>query len=162
MTQVNWKQSFQTTRLSPGPWLPKMLQRYNPYEARRPTNPTHDLFGGWFLACVLNPSLFSFFFLGPHLQHVEVPRLGVQSELQLLAYTTTTATLDLSRGCDLYHGSWQRWILNPLSETRDWTCVLMDTSQDLYHWAMTRTPLTLSLVFIFFVVSRGWRSYLLG
>ena len=35
-----------------------------------------------------------FFFLGPHLRHTEVPRLGVGSELQLPAYTTATATLD--------------------------------------------------------------------
>ena len=33
-----------------------------------------------------------FFFLGPRLWHMEVPRLGVKSELQLLAYTTSTAT----------------------------------------------------------------------
>ena len=33
-----------------------------------------------------------FFFLGPHLQHMEVSRLGVESELQLPAYTTATAT----------------------------------------------------------------------
>ena len=32
--------------------------------------------------------LFFFFFLGPHLRHMEVPRLGVKWELQLLAYTT--------------------------------------------------------------------------
>ena len=37
--------------------------------------------------------LFYFFvFLGLHLQRMEVPRLGVQSELQLLACTTATAT----------------------------------------------------------------------
>ena len=35
---------------------------------------------------------FFFFFLGPHLWHMEVPRLGVKSELQVLAYTTATAT----------------------------------------------------------------------
>ena len=29
-------------------------------------------------------------FLGLHLQHMEVPRLGVESELQLPAYTTAT------------------------------------------------------------------------
>ena len=28
-----------------------------------------------------------FFFLGPHLQHMKVPKLGVKSELQLLAFT---------------------------------------------------------------------------
>ena len=30
-------------------------------------------------------------FLGPHLWHMEIPRLGVESELQLPAYTTETA-----------------------------------------------------------------------
>jgi len=40
---------------------------------------------------------FFFVFLGLHLWHMEVPRLGVNSELQqLLAYTTATAMLDLS------------------------------------------------------------------
>ena len=33
-------------------------------------------------------------FLGPHPRHMEVPRLGVKSELHLLAYTTATAILD--------------------------------------------------------------------
>ena len=33
-----------------------------------------------------------FCFLGPHLQHMEAPRLGVQLELQLPVYTTATAT----------------------------------------------------------------------
>ena len=41
---------------------------------------------------------------------------------------TTTATPDPSHIFDLYHSSWQCWILNPLSEARDWTYVLMDTS----------------------------------
>ena len=31
--------------------------------------------------------LLLFCFLGPHVQHMEVPRLGVESELQLPAYT---------------------------------------------------------------------------
>ena len=64
----------------------------------------------------------SFVFLGLHLQHVEVPRLGVELELQLPAYTTVTAMLDLSCVCNLHHhldhNSWQCWILNPLSEPR--------------------------------------------
>ena len=33
-----------------------------------------------------------FVFLGPYPWHVEVPRLGVSSKLQLSAYTTATAT----------------------------------------------------------------------
>ena len=44
-----------------------------------------------------------FHFLGPHPRHMEVPRLGVQSELQLPAYTPATATGDPSHICDLHH-----------------------------------------------------------
>lgn len=44
---------------------------------------------------------FDFFcFLGLHLLHMEVSRLGVKLELQQLAYTTATATPDPSRICD--------------------------------------------------------------
>ena len=50
---------------------------------------------------------------------VEVPRLGVQSELQLLPHTTATAVPDLSCVCDLHHSAWQRWILNTLSRSGD-------------------------------------------
>ena len=67
-------------------------------------------------------------FLGPHLRHMQVPRLGVESELQLLAHATPTAGPDVSHICDLHHNSQQRWILNPLSRARDGTLVLMDTS----------------------------------
>ena len=38
----------------------------------------------------------SFVFLGPYPRHMEVPRLGVQLKLQLLAYTTATAMPDPS------------------------------------------------------------------
>ena len=72
-------------------------------------------------------------FLGPHLQHMEVPRPGVKSELQLLVYTTATATGDLSCICNPHHSSWQRWILNPLSKTRNGTCILMDANQIRFH-----------------------------
>jgi len=65
------------------------------------------------------PSFPSFFLLHP--QHMEVPRLGVELELQLPAYTTATGTQGLSLACDLHHSSWQRQILNPLSEARDRT-----------------------------------------
>ena len=59
---------------------------------------------------------------------MEVPRLGIESELQLLAYTTATTPPDLGRDYDLHHSSWQGQILNPLSEARDGTCILMDAS----------------------------------
>ena len=50
---------------------------------------------------------FFFFFLGPHPQHTKFPRLGVSSELQLLAYATATAKPDSSCICDLHHISQQ-------------------------------------------------------
>ena len=92
---------------------------------------------------MLNQSLSFFFcFLGPYLQHMEVPRLGVQRKLQLLTYDTGAAMPDLSRVCDLHHSSWQHWILNPLSKARDQTCNLMVPSQISFHCAMMGTPLT--------------------
>ena len=45
------------------------------------------------------------FILRTALAAYEVPRLGVRSELQLLAYTTATTTLDLSGTCDLHRSS---------------------------------------------------------
>ena len=72
---------------------------------------------------------FNVFWWGPHLWHVEVPGLGVQSELQPPAYTTATAMWDPSRVCDLHHSSGQCKILNPLSEARDQTRNLMVTSR---------------------------------
>ena len=46
-----------------------------------------------------------FCFLGLYLWHMEVPRLGVQSELQLLAYAIATVIWDPSRVCNLHHSS---------------------------------------------------------
>ena len=57
-----------------------------------------------------------FFFLGPHTWNMEVPRLGVELELQLTGYIAVTATQDLNHIFDLYHSSQQRSILNPLSK----------------------------------------------
>ena len=58
--------------------------------------------------------LFIYCLLGPHPQHVKVPRLGVRLELQLLAYTTakqlgtwaTSATYTTAHG---YAGSLTHW-----------------------------------------------------
>ena len=60
-------------------------------------------------------------------------RLGIESELQLPAYIIATATPDLSCICDLHHSSQGRWILNPLTEVRNRTHALMDTSWVCYH-----------------------------
>ena len=60
---------------------------------------------------------------------MHIPRLGVESELQPLAYTTAMAMPDLRHVCDLHHSSQQPQILNPVSEARDQTHILMDTSR---------------------------------
>ena len=73
-------------------------------------------------------AFFFLFFLGPHLQHTEVPRLGVELELHLPAYTTATAMPDPSLICDLHHSLQQHQVLNPRIEPRDRTCIPMDTS----------------------------------
>ena len=57
---------------------------------------------------------------------MEVSRLEVEMELQLLAYSTARAVRDLSLICDLHHSSWQCQILNLLSKARDQTCILVD------------------------------------
>ena len=61
--------------------------------------------------------LFCFVFSGPHPRRMEVPRLRVESELQLPAYAT--ATWDLSRVCNIHHSLQQCQIFNPLSEVWD-------------------------------------------
>ena len=83
-----------------------------------------------FSVCLL---VFIFCLLGLNLWHMKVPKLGVKLELQLAAYASATATQDLSRVCVLHHRSRQLQILNPLSEARDQTCILLDTSQVHYH-----------------------------
>ena len=60
---------------------------------------------------------FFFVFLGLHLWHMEVPRLGVQLEQPLPAYAT--AKQDTSCICGLHCSSQQSQILNPLSKDRD-------------------------------------------
>ena len=63
--------------------------------------------------------LFCYCFLGRHLRHMEVPRLGAESDLQLPAYTIATATHDPSLVCELHHSSRQCQILNPLSQGQE-------------------------------------------
>ena len=53
----------------------------------------------------------------------------VKSKLQLSACATPTAVWDPSHICDLHHSSWQHQIPDPLSEARDQTSILVDTSQ---------------------------------
>ena len=46
----------------------------------------------------------------------------------------------LSCTCDLHRSLWQCRILNPMSEARDRTSILVDTSQTCFCWAMMGTP----------------------
>ena len=84
------------------------------------------------------------YFLGPHMRHMEVPRLGLNWSCSCWptpqAYSTATATSDPSHICDLHNHSQQRQIPNPLSEARDRTCILMDTSRVCFCCTTTGTP----------------------
>ena len=84
--------------------------------------------------------LFLFCFLGLYLRHIEIPRLGVKSELQLPAYTTTSTTPDLSHVCDLHHSSCQCRILHPLSEARNQAWNLRVPSQIHFCCSTIWTP----------------------
>ena len=80
----------------------------------------HLLLTGFCCCC------YCFCFIGPHLWHMEVPRLGVESELQLLAYTTATATPDLSHLCNLHcslqqHWSLTHWVKPGIEPESSWT-----------------------------------------
>ena len=97
----------------------------------------------------------SFFWGGPHPWYMEVPRLGVQSEPQLPAYITTTATLETSHICDQHHSSRKCQILNPLSKARDRTQNLVVPSWICFRCATMGTPE------MFFVKTRKqWSSSL--
>ena len=71
---------------------------------------------------------------------MEVPSLGVESELQLQASATATAVPDPSHIGDLLCSLWQCQILNPLSEAGNQIWILTDTAVFLTCRATTRTP----------------------
>lgn len=49
--------------------------------------------------------------LGPHQQHMEGRELGVESDLQLLAYATARAALELSHLYNLHQSFAAKWDL---------------------------------------------------
>ena len=67
------------------------------------------------------------YFLGVHPQHMGVSKLEVESELQLPAYSHSNTGSEPH--LDLHHSSQQCRILNSLSQVRDRTRILTDTSQ---------------------------------
>ena len=71
------------------------------------------LFGSYVPCTFAYRVLFCFLLFRAAPAAYEVPRLGVWSELQLLAYTTAIAKPDLTHVCNLRYSSQQSWILNP-------------------------------------------------
>ena len=79
----------------------------------------------------------SFFcFLGPHLQHMEVPRLGVKSEVQLPSHTTATAMWDPSQVCAVTYttdhsnaGSLTHWARQWIKPVSSWIPVRFVTTE---------------------------------
>ena len=73
-----------------------------------------------------------FIFLGPHLGHMEIPRLEVKSRAAAAclrhSHSNSNPGSESCLACDLHHSSQQCRILNPLSEARDQIHILMDTS----------------------------------
>ena len=67
---------------------------------------------------------FVFFLLGPHPWHIEVPRLEIESGLQLPACTIATAMWDLSCICNLQHSSRQHQTLKLGIESTS-SCILV-------------------------------------
>mgnify|MGYP007071218179 CR=1 FL=1 len=90
---------------------------------------------------IKHPIFLTFFFKATPLAHGSS---RVELELQLLVYAAASAMRDLSSVCDLHHSSQQCRILKPLSGGRDWTCILMDTSQvrsSVPQWELPRQML---------------------
>ena len=89
--------------------------------------------------------IFFFFlpFLGPQQWHVEVPKLGVQIRTTDADPCHSHSHGNAGSKSRLWpiHSSWQHLILDPLSEARDQTCILMDTSLVSFHCTTTGTPL---------------------
>ena len=74
---------------------------------------------------------------------MNVPRLGVKSELQLPAYTSAIATTDPSLVCKLHHSSWQCQILNPLrpviEPVTSWILVGFVTTEPQWELPLLKT-----------------------
>jgi len=99
---------------------------------------TQQLLG--ILVVLLFALSFLFVFLGPQPGAYENSLARDPIGAVTPAYSTATATPDLSCVCNLHHSSQQCQILNLLSKTRDWTCILMDASHVHFHWTRMGTP----------------------
>ena len=96
------------------------------------------------IECFNHSNLVSFFFLGPHCDICKFPRLEVESELQLPAYTTP----DPSLICDTTaHGnarSLSHWVRPGIEPESSWILVRF-----VNHWATMGTPWKALLMDVF-------------
>ena len=75
----------------------------------------------------------------------------VESDLQMQAFATDIATVDPSHICGLHRSSQQCQIINPLSEARYWTGILMDlmdTSHACLLWATMGSPCVITFLIL--------------
>ena len=95
------------------------------------------LHNGFLFVCFLGLFLS---FLGPHLRHMEILRLGSNQShnCQPTPQSQQGGIWAVSASHTIAHGN-AGSILNPLNEARDQTLVFMDTSRVHYRWAMTGT-----------------------
>ena len=100
---------------------------------------------------------FSFWFFFS-MQHMEIPGLD-QIRAAAAATATAIAMQDPTLVCDLHHSSQhsQRQILNPLSEARDQTHILMDTSRVRYCWIAMGIPLMPSISTFSIKILKLWQ-----
>ena len=87
---------------------------------------------------MLPPTNIFFFSWGLHLQHMEVPGLGVELETQLLAYTTATSPA-YTAACSNAE-SLTQWMRPGMEPTSSWILVRF-----LTHWATIGTPVFISI-----------------
>ena len=121
------------THLPPKPFLLALLRKGNGKTLTRrrvEVSRTWEAFEPVLKFCWFFVLFFVFFFfffclLGLRWQHMEVPRL--RDRIRAVA-------------TGLHHSSQKRQILNPLSEVRDQTCILMMLVRFVNHWATTGTP----------------------
>ena len=82
--------------------------------------------------------LIFFFFLGPHLLYMEVPRLGTTWSCSCLP-TPQLQQCQIQATSVIYTSLWQCQILNPLGKAKDQTHILMDASQVLNPLSYNRS-----------------------
>ena len=109
---------------------------------------TQLVYGLWIYSCYNNEQIFFFFFFwlfraAPMAYGSSQARGQIRAAAANLHDSHRNASI-----CNLHHSSWQCWILNPLRETRDWFCFLMDTSWVCYHWSKTGPPRNFFLILI--------------